>query len=150
MSISHKEPHSALFFTLPLRGRVTFPLLHLRMAGWHALLCSAFFSQVLAACRGSTLSSAQRWRLCLLWFSGNASLFSHTKLYFPMLHYPTIRVIFRFLWSLAFITPFIQNPRKEEDHSLLGNSWETPIALVNLVFMVCILPMYDTYIFFWW
>ena len=71
-----------------------------RLAG---MLCSALpiFSHVLAACRGSTLSSAQRWRLCLPWFSGNGSLFSHTKLYFPMLHYPTIRVIFWLPRSLS-------------------------------------------------
>ena len=42
MSISYREPHSALFCTLPLRERVTSPLVRLRTASWHALLCSAF------------------------------------------------------------------------------------------------------------
>lgn len=141
MSISHKKPILPCF-SLCL-WEVEW-LLRWYIWDWLAgMLCSVLpiFSQVLAAC-GGVHFSAQRWRLCLLWFSGNGSLFSHTKLYFPMLHYPTIRIIVRLPWSLAFITPFIQNPRKEEDHSLLGISLKTPIALVNLVFTVCIFTWY--------
>lgn len=133
----HFPTHSTLFFTLPLGNGVTSWFVNLRMAGMYCSVLPAR-SRVLATCMEST-SSSQKWRLCLLWFSISKPLSSHIA---SIAVLSIIKAIFRPLSTLAFIFQFFENPSTGGDHSLLGASWETPIALVNLGFMVCIYTWY--------
>lgn len=128
MSISHKKPHSVL--TRKMTSKVTFPGDKFEN-GWHALLCSACLLSSPGCLQGVQFVFCSG-------FLSVGPLFFSIKLYFLMLHYPAIKALFRFASVLPFITPIVQNPRKEEAHSLSGASSKTPIALVNLGFMVCI------------
>lgn len=137
----HFPTHSTLFFTLPLGNGVTSWSVNLRMADMY---CSVLLARawVLATCMEST-SSSQKWRLCL--FSISEPLSSHIS---SIAVLSIIKVTFRPLLTLAFISQFFENPRTGGDHFLLGASWETPIALVNLGFMVWF--THDTFILLWW